>query len=56
VVAEWAGLESNDPLVYVAEFVGRPFALSSLNDGFKYEGEAKRLTFPEIADIIEKEL
>jgi hypothetical protein len=45
-VAEWAGLEGDDPVVL---YRGKNETLSALNDSF-------RLTFPEIADIIEDQL
>lgn len=42
----WAGLENCDPFV---KYGRNRYSLSNLNDG-------KKLTFPQIADIIEKNL
>lgn len=54
-VSEWAGLLERNPSV---KYVGGNSSLASLNDGWypPLEGEPIRLSFTEIADVIDAQL
>jgi hypothetical protein len=53
-VQQWAGLDSENPVVWNAEGVEND--LAGWNDGFRDDGKTPEATFTEIAEMIERSL